>query len=194
LDWKTDMQKTALYKAFGLALSAALISACSSTGDVNEGAGSTEPTAIESQAAEAGQQAETNAVEAGAVAGESLEAQATEAQAALLEMTVFYFDFDQSSLKEDGKDALKAHAAYLAANASARVVLEGHADERGTVEYNLALGERRAMTVRRFLMANGAKAGQLQVVSFGEERPAAVAHDAAAWAKNRRVEVKYQSR
>jgi len=188
------MQKTALYKAFGLAVSAALISACSSTGDVNEGAGSTEPTAIESQAAEAGQQAETNAVEAGAVAGESLEAQATEAQAALLEMTVFYFDFDQSSLKEDGKEALKAHAAYLAANASARVVLEGHADERGTVEYNLALGERRAMTVRRFLMANGAKAGQLQVVSFGEERPAAVAHDAAAWAKNRRVEVKYQSR
>lgn len=184
------MQKTALYKAFGLALSAALISACSSTGGVDEGAASSEPTAIEAQAAEA----QANAVEAGAVAGEALEAQAKEAQLALLELTVFYFDFDQSTLKEDGKDALKAHAAYLAANPSARVVLEGHADERGTVEYNLALGERRAMTVRRFLMANGAKAGQLQVVSFGEERPAAVGHDAASWDKNRRVEVKYQSR
>ncbi|MFC3679058.1 peptidoglycan-associated lipoprotein Pal [Bacterioplanoides pacificum] len=192
------MQKTALYKAFGVALGAALISACSSTGDVNEGAGNTEPTAVEQQVeqqvAEAGQEAETTAVEAGEVAGESLEAQANEAQKALLEMTVFYFDFDQSTLKEDGKDALKAHAAYLAANPAARVVLEGHADERGTVEYNLALGERRAMTVRRFLMANGAKAGQLQVVSFGEERPAIVAHNRDAWSKNRRVEVKYQSR
>jgi len=177
-----------------VALGAALISACSSTGDVNEGAGNTEPTAVEQQAAEAGQEAETTAVEAGEVAGESLEAQANEAQKALLEMTVFYFDFDQSTLKEDGKDALKAHAAYLAANPAARVVLEGHADERGTVEYNLALGERRAMTVRRFLMANGAKAGQLQVVSFGEERPAIVAHNRDAWSKNRRVEVKYQSR
>jgi len=178
----------------GLTLGAVLLSACSSTGEVNEGAASSQPTAIEEQAALQGQEAQTQAVEAGAIAGEALEAQANEAQTALLEMTVFYFDFDQSSLKEDGKDALKAHAGYLAANPSARVVLEGHADERGTVEYNLALGERRAMTVRRFLMANGAKAGQLQVVSFGEERPAMVGHNDASWAKNRRVEVKYQSR
>lgn len=189
------MQKTALYKALGLAFGAVLISACSSTGDVNEGAGSTsEPTAIEQQAAEQGQEAQTKAVDATAVAGTALQAEANEAQAALLEQTVFYFGFDQSTLKADGKDALKAHAAYLAANGSARVVLEGHADERGTVEYNLALGERRSMSVRRFLMANGAKANQLKVVSFGEERPAAVGHDAEAWAKNRRVEVKYQSR
>jgi len=188
------MQKTALYKALGLTLGAVLMSACSSTGDVNEGAASSEPTAVEQQVAEQGQEAQTQAVEAGAVAGQQLEAQANEAQQALLELTVFYFDFDQSSLKEESKDALKAHAAYLAANPSARVVLEGHADERGTVEYNLALGERRAMAVRRFLMANNAQAGQLQVVSFGEERPAVVAHDNAAYAKNRRVEVKYQSR
>src|SRR5690606_40227487 len=86
------------------------------------------------------------------------------------------------------------HAAYLAASSTARVVLEGHADERGTVEYNLALGERRAMTVRRFLMANGASAEQLQVVSFGEERPAVMGSTEESYSQNRRVEVKYQSR
>ncbi|KZZ45693.1 MAG: peptidoglycan-associated lipoprotein Pal [Saccharospirillaceae bacterium] len=188
------MQKTALYKALGLTLGAVLMSACSSTGEVNEGAASSEPTAIEEQVAEQGQEAQTQAVESGAVVADKLEAEANAAQTALLEMTVFYFGFDQSSLAEDGKDALKAHAAYLAANPSARVVLEGHADERGTVEYNLALGERRAMAVRRFLMANNAQAGQLQVVSFGEERPAVVGQNDASWAKNRRVEVKYQSR
>ena len=111
-----------------------------------------------------------------------------------MEMTVFYFDFDQTTIKSDSKAALSAHAAYLAANKSARVVLEGHADERGTVEYNLALGERRAMAVRRYLLANGAAAGQLEVVSFGEERPAMMGHDDNSWSKNRRVEVKYQSR
>ena len=180
------MQTTALYKTLGLAFGAMLLTACASKGDVNEGAGS-ESAAVASEA-------ETAAVNGTAVAGEALEAEANEAQAALREQTVFYFDFDQSTLKEEGKAALKAHAAYLAASGTARVVLEGHADERGTVEYNLALGERRAMTVRRFLMANGASAEQLQVVSFGEERPAVLGSTEAAYSQNRRVEVKYQSR
>lgn len=172
------MQTNAMYKTLGLAFGALLLTACASKGDLNEGA---------SAAAADG----ANAVDSAALSAEALQA---EANRALLEQTVFYFDFDQSTLKEEGKDALKAHAAFLAASSTARVVLEGHADERGTVEYNLALGERRAMTVRRFLMANGAKAEQLQVVSFGEERPAVVASNEDAYGKNRRVEVKYQSR
>ena len=184
------MQKTALYKAFGVALSAVLISACSSTGGVEEGESTT--TATEQQVEES----QTNAVDTAGVDGQALEAEANEAeakaQAALREITVFYFDFDQSSIKSDSKAALMAHASYLAANPSARVVLEGHADERGTVEYNLALGERRGVAVRRFLMANGASASQLEVVSFGEERPAMTGNNDASWAKNRRVEVKYQ--
>ncbi len=184
------MQTTALYKTLGLAFGAMLLTACASKGDVNEGAGS-ESAAVASEA-------ETAAVNGTAVAGEALEAEANaeanEAQAALREQTVFYFDFDQSTLKEEGKAALQAHAAYLAASNTARVVLEGHADERGTVEYNLALGERRAMTVRRFLMANGASAEQLQVVSFGEERPAVMGSTEESYSQNRRVEVKYQSR
>ncbi|MAS25580.1 MAG: peptidoglycan-associated lipoprotein [Oceanospirillaceae bacterium] len=180
------MQTTALYKTLGLALCAAFISACSSTGDVEEGT-SSEATATETEA-EA-----TQAVDTAAVDGESLEAEAAAAQAALLEQTVFYFDFDESTIKSESKAALMAHAAYLAANGSAQVVLEGHADERGTVEYNLALGERRAMAVRRFLMANGASSSQMKVVSFGEERPAVMGSSAESYAKNRRVEVKYQS-
>ena len=108
--------------------------------------------------------------------------------------SVFYFDFDQSSIKESGKAALSAHAAYLASNSGARIVLEGHADERGTPEYNLALGERRAIAVRQFLMAKGASASQIKVVSFGEEKPAVTGSSSSAYAKNRRVEVKYQSR
>lgn len=179
------MQMTSVYKVLGLTASALLLSACASKGDVNEGAGETytQQDGIYEE--------DARAVNGTGVNGQDLQAQA---QAALLEYTVFYFEFDQSTLKEEGKDALKAHAAFLASNPSARVVLEGHADERGTVEYNLALGERRAMTVRRFLMANGAASNQLQVVSYGEERPAVVASNESAYSKNRRVEVKYQSR
>lgn len=175
------MQMNTMYKTLGLAFGALLLTACASKGDVNEGASS-----IDENANSASQ-----GVNDARVSGQDLEAQAN---AALLEQSVFYFDFDQSSLKEDGKNSLRAHAAYLAANGSARVVLEGHADERGTIEYNLALGERRSMTVRGFLMSNGAKAEQIKVVSFGEERPAAMGHDEESYAQNRRVEVKYQSR
>ncbi|ASP39462.1 peptidoglycan-associated lipoprotein [Bacterioplanes sanyensis] len=178
------MQKTALYKALGLTLSAVLISACSSTGEVSEGGSSNEPVATEADGNG------TTAVDTSTVSGKDMAAE-NEA-AALREQTVFYFDFDQSTLKADGKPSLMAHAAYLKNNPATRVVLEGHADERGTVEYNLALGERRAMTVRRFLMANGAAANQLEVVSFGEERPAMTGASETSYAKNRRVEVKYQ--
>ena len=197
------MQKTAFVKAFGLGLGALMVTACSSTGDINED--NTElTTKQDTQTSETNETTEVNTnnqvdpttipVDTDKVAGEELEAQAREAEAALRRQTVFYFDFDQSSIKQSGKAALMAHAAYLAANGSANLVLEGHADERGTVEYNLALGERRAMAVRRFLMANGANADQLEVVSFGEERPAAGAtgHNEASWAENRRVVLNYR--
>jgi len=198
------MQKSAFVKAVGLGLGALMVTACSSTGNINEG-DSELTTKQETETAENG--AENGVVEVNTnnqvdptaipvdtdkVSGEEMEAQAREAEAALMKQTVFYFDFDQSSIKQDGKSALIAHATYLSANSSARVVLEGHADERGTVEYNLALGERRAMAVRRFLMANGASADQLEVVSYGEERPAVTGHNEASWAENRRVVVNYR--
>lgn len=172
------MQTTTLYKSLGLAFGALLLTACASKGDIDEGTSQIEDA----------QDQTTQVVEDAKVSGEELKAQA---EAALRDQTVFYFAFDQSTIKEDGKKALKAHAKYLAANSSAKVTLEGHADERGTIEYNLALGERRSMSVRAYLMANGAKAEQLKVVSYGEERPAVMGSSEDAYAKNRRVEIKY---
>lgn len=110
---------------------------------------------------------------------------------AQLGIRTFYFDYDSSSLQSSDLDALKAHAAYLAKNPSARISVQGHADERGTREYNMALGERRAKAVAAFLSSNGAKSSQLSTVSYGKEKPAVEGHDDASWAKNRRVELDY---
>jgi peptidoglycan-associated lipoprotein len=179
------MQKRALVKVLGLTFGAVLMTACASNSDLADG--------DELQPLDAAQ-VETNGVETQAVAGEQMDAAANQTQAMLMKSTVFYFDFDQATIKADSKNALIAHSQYLAANSSARVVLEGHADERGTVEYNLALAERRALSVSRFLQANGAASSQIETVSFGEERPALMGHNESSWSKNRRVEIKYQSR
>ena len=186
------MQKRALVKTLGLTFGAVLMTACASNGDLAEGE-ETKPLQAATEEA-ATETAETKGVKAQAVVGEQVDAAASEAQAALMESTVFYFDFDNTTIKADSKNSLIAHSQYLAANSSARVVLEGHADERGTVEYNLALGERRALSVSRFLQANGTAASQIETVSFGEERPALMGHSDSSWSKNRRVEIKYQSK
>jgi len=108
----------------------------------------------------------------------------------LLATRVIYFDFDSSAITDAAMPMLKAHAEYLSSK-GASITLEGHADERGTREYNIALGERRADAVRRVLMANGVNANQIKVVSYGEERPALLGHDESAWSKNRRAELMY---
>jgi peptidoglycan-associated lipoprotein len=112
-------------------------------------------------------------------------------QAGVLAKRTIYFDFDNSEIKGEGTDIVAAHAKYLAANPTARVRLEGNTDERGSREYNIGLGERRAQAVRRALLLQGASDAQLSTVSYGEERPAAAGHDETAWAKNRRVEIVY---
>ncbi|RCX02519.1 peptidoglycan-associated lipoprotein Pal [Marinomonas foliarum] len=106
--------------------------------------------------------------------------------------TVFYFDFDKSIVRPESREALAKHAEYLVANPDARAVLEGHADERGTREYNMALGERRAKAISRYLTIQGVAASQIETVSFGEEVPVAFGHDSNAWQLNRRVEVRYE--
>lgn len=105
---------------------------------------------------------------------------------------VVYFPFDSDELSADDITSLQAHLTFLQANPTIEVVLKGHSDERGTVNYNLALGEKRANAVRAFFISNGIKANRLDVVSFGETKPVAEGHTEAAWAKNRRVEVIYQ--
>jgi peptidoglycan-associated lipoprotein len=101
---------------------------------------------------------------------------------------VIYFDYDSADLTSDGQATASLWARYLAANPSVRVRLEGNTDERGTREYNIALGESRANTVQAALTSGGASASQISVVSYGEERPAAPGHDESAWSLNRRVE------
>ncbi len=103
---------------------------------------------------------------------------------------VVYFDFDQYALTAESRAVLLAHADKLK-GASVAVRLEGHAYERGSREYNMALGEKRANAVRDFLVTQGVNGSSLEVVSFGEEQPAATGSDEASWAQNRRVEVKY---
>jgi peptidoglycan-associated lipoprotein len=102
-----------------------------------------------------------------------------------------YFDFDSSEIKAADRDVISAHAKYLASHPQSKVVLEGHADERGTREYNIALGERRAKAVKQFMLLQGASQSQIDVISFGEERPVALGHDESAWSLNRRVEILY---
>ncbi|MBR7888468.1 peptidoglycan-associated lipoprotein Pal [Marinomonas sp. A79] len=105
---------------------------------------------------------------------------------------VFYFDFDKSIVRPESREALAKHASFLVSNPDARIVLEGHADERGTREYNMALGERRAKAISRYLTIQGVAASQIETVSFGEEVPVAFGHDNNAWQLNRRVEVRYE--
>jgi peptidoglycan-associated lipoprotein len=112
----------------------------------------------------------------------------------LLSKRVIYFDFDKSEVKAEYRATVVAHAAYVSAHRSARVTLEGHADERGTREYNLGLGERRGNAISGLLSAGGAMGGQLDTVSYGEERPVCRVSDENCWSQNRRVEIVYTAR
>ena len=104
---------------------------------------------------------------------------------------VIYFDYDSSELRAEDTEIVARHARQLGMNADMSVRLEGHGDERGSREYNIGLGERRAQTVRRLLLIQGASASQVATVSFGEERPAVEGSTEAAYSQNRRVEITY---
>lgn len=104
-----------------------------------------------------------------------------------------FFDFDKSVVKAADKPMVQAHGQYLASNSGRKVVVEGNADERGSSEYNLALGNRRADSVKKMLIVSGAKSGQISTVSFGEEKPRATAHNEAAWSQNRRADMNYSN-
>ena len=109
----------------------------------------------------------------------------------LLGRTIIYFDFDSASIRSEYAQSIAAHASHLADNVGLAVRLEGHTDERGSREYNIGLGERRAQAVRRALMLQGVGGDQISTVSYGEERPAVSGSDEEAWAMNRRVEIVY---
>ena len=122
--------------------------------------------------------------------GETLPGTAPDAD--LLAKRRVHFEFDSSSLDDENRRIVEAHARYLASNPNLRVTLEGHADERGTREYNLALGERRSQSVERVIRLLGVSGNRLSVTSYGEEKPLAPEHNESAWALNRRVEILYR--
>jgi peptidoglycan-associated lipoprotein len=105
-----------------------------------------------------------------------------------LELQRIHFEFDQAALRQDARDILNSNAEQLSRNASGRIRIEGHCDERGTAEYNLALGDRRAKNAYQYLVDLGVGADRLDVVSYGNEVPLVPDHDETAWAQNRRVE------
>ena len=163
-----EMLKFGKFAALALAMAVAV--GCSSKGGEGTGEGAVDPNA-------------------GYNAGGSGVDGSMSEEAALRAITTFYFEYDSSDLKPEAMRALDVHAKDLKAN-GARVVLEGHTDERGTREYNMALGERRAKAVQRYLVLQGVSPAQAELVSYGEERPVATGNDEQSWAQNRRVELR----
>ncbi len=161
-------------KILALILIALLATACSST--PKKGA------AVDDQSGAAG---------AGAGAGGAMGSQPWNDPSSPLSKRVIYFQFDSSEVATEDRETLANHARYLAGHKDLTVTLEGHADERGSREYNIGLGEHRANAVRDLMIVQGVADTQIKTVSYGEEKPAVDGHDEAAWSKNRRVEIVY---
>ncbi|EEG84076.1 peptidoglycan-associated lipoprotein [Proteus penneri ATCC 35198] len=165
-----EMQLNKVFKGLMLALPLVAVAACSSNKNDD--------------------QTDTNnvpVVEQGPTAEELARQQLEQ----LKQQNIVYFGFDKYDISSDYANLLDAHAAFLRANPSVRITVEGHADERGTPEYNIALGERRANAVKMYLQGKGVSAEQLSIVSYGKEKPAVLGHDEAAYAKNRRAVLDY---
>ncbi|WP_440875384.1 peptidoglycan-associated lipoprotein Pal [Thalassotalea sp. PLHSN55] len=176
-------------KALAIALPILAISACSNTNSEDEGTSSVETNAQ----IEAKKVAEQEAAVRAAAAKKEAEfkEQQRQAQDALRANSIIYFDFDKSTVSGEFAAILEAHATFLNANTNVNVVIEGHADERGTPEYNIALGERRAKAVETYLENMGVSSSQLSVVSYGEEKPMVKDRSEDAFAKNRRAVLVY---
>ena len=174
-----------------LAAATFLLAACETASTISEEAASS----ADSGATSASSSSTSTASEASSSSSSSSAASAAAAEASALEqargelMTIgdtVLFGFDSSALSADAMATLDKQAAFLNAKPALRVKIEGHADERGTREYNLALGERRASATRDYLVARGVDGSRIRIVSYGKERPAVVGSNEEAWAKNRR--------
>ena len=172
------------FGTFFIAILIAALAGCSSTGGSKDGGGA----AVEDRSIGG----DGGVVAGGASGTSTFDSQSLNDPNSPLSRRVIYFDYDSAEISGADQDTLAAHAGFLSANPGQRVTLEGHTDERGSREYNIALGDRRALSVQRILELNGTGGGQVTVVSYGEEKPAADGHSEAAWRLNRRVEIIYQ--
>lgn len=173
------MQINSVFKLGLVALLSVVMAACSSTQD--DASASLQPSGGEPVPATTRTPGSNNGGLSAAEIAERDEA---------LAQTVFYFEFDRADLSAEDRSALVHHANRLKENPNMRIRLEGHADERGTREYNLALGERRAQAIERYLQVQGVPANQMETISYGEELPADAGSTEAAYSRNRRVELK----
>ncbi|WP_052367607.1 peptidoglycan-associated lipoprotein Pal [Algiphilus aromaticivorans] len=172
------------------ACAALLLSACASTGERSTSDASSADTSQTSERDTSGMGDERRGSAEPLPMSE--EEKMAQKKAELERENTVYFEFDSSDLSREGRSTVEKHADFLTRNPDVRVRLEGHTDERGTREYNIGLGERRAQAVARVLTARGVSSDQFSVVSYGEERPAVSGSNEEAWAKNRRVEIVYR--
>jgi peptidoglycan-associated lipoprotein len=170
---------------------AALLAGCQSTG-------TQEPAPIEERAPGAttgASGATTSGVTTAPIGGAATDAAGATSPLkdpkSILSKRTVYFDYDSYAVKDEHKALIESHAKYLQANKPAKVTLQGHTDERGTREYNIALGQKRADAVKKLMQLLGATEIQIETVSFGKEKPKSEGHDEGAWAMNRRVEIIY---
>ncbi|MEA3406175.1 MAG: peptidoglycan-associated lipoprotein Pal [Pseudomonadota bacterium] len=170
-----------LNKLFSVGFLALVMAGCSSTPTTDGSADATSNDMMDKAVVETSIAAPADAVEATDVDA---------AQTPLMDQVV-KFDFDRSEVTSKYFSVISAHADFMLANSDAKVTVSGHCDERGTREYNLALGERRAIAVKNALIAKGVSADRINVVSFGEDSPVDMGHNSAAWSENRRAEFKY---
>ena len=182
-------QKTRLFATIVLAISLSSMLACSSTEEKPE-----EEVVVEDKGTSVDTSGDTDSSSATTYGTESesdMSLDPLNDPQSHLSVRIIYFAYDSADIRPEFRPAIEAHAAFLSQNPDRIVTLEGHADERGSREYNLALGERRANAVKRQLSLLGASAGQIRVVSYGEERPEVDGHDESAWSQNRRVVIIY---
>ncbi|MCW8333958.1 peptidoglycan-associated lipoprotein Pal [Vibrio sp. SCSIO 43135] len=179
------MQLNKVLKGLLIALPVLAVTACSSSDEATDASGA------ETNQTTAGSE---NGVDTTVVSPIDANSQLTEQELkeqALRETQTIYFAFDNATIAGDYEEMLAAHAAYLSKNVDMKVTIEGHADERGTPEYNIALGERRAQAVAKYLQALGVQADQISIVSYGEEKPLLLGQSEEVYAKNRRAVLVY---
>jgi peptidoglycan-associated lipoprotein len=160
--------------------------------DVNAQTLNNTPTAETAAAADAAPKAEAAATAEAAPKAEVSVADPLNDPASLLSKRSVHFPFDIDAVQDSDKAIIQAHGAYLASHPERKIRVEGNADERGSSEYNLALGQRRANNTKKTLVLSGAKSDQIEAISFGEEKPLATGHDEAAWSQNRRADINYK--
>ena len=179
------MQLNKILKGLLIAVPVMTLAACSSSSDIDENAANQSNQATVEQTT-------TDTVEVATMTPEQqAEEQLRQKYEALRQEQIIYFDFDKATVESKYADLLRAHAEFLVKNPSVKVLIEGHADERGTPEYNIALGEHRGQSVEKYLQSLGVSASQMSVVSYGEEKPMVKSRTESAFAKNRRAVLVY---